>query len=239
MDESERGKESVEMEFWYHGTDEHFETWATPPAQSKYKPELSPHQFISLSKDRELAEGAGEVTKGLCRSKLSSSAMVLDLRVKSANSEQHWKRVVRTEIGCIHALIQTFDSFIDACTSGEALRLHTADQSVGARLGLLQATAQNPSLSPVQRTKALLEVQNFTRRWIDTVISPAKLLGYQAVICAEIDRYRPSGPTSCLNLYVFDTQALSAPEWVTVPDEKLMRPYLKQIEALGLGHKKS
>lgn len=228
MGEAKRKKKSGEMEFWYHGTDEFFTNWAKPPVVSKYKPELISHQFISLSKDRDLAAGAGEVTKGLCRAKLSPSAKVLDLRVKSADAEAHWKQVVQSDVGRIHALIQTFDSFVNACESGEVLRLRTADQKTLAKLGPLQAIAQSRSVHPVEREKAHLEVQNFTRQWIDDAISPARNLGYQAVICAEIDRYRAQGPRACLNLYVFDPLALSPPEWLTVPDEKLMLPYMAE-----------
>lgn len=222
------------MEFWYHGTDEYFTHWAEPPVVSRYKPELSPHQFISLSKDRDLAAGAGEITKGLCRSKLSASAKVLDLRVKSADAETHWRQVVQSDVGRIHELIQDFDSFVKACASGEVLRLHTADPKTLSKLGPLQAVAQSCSATLAERAKAHIEVQNFTRQWIDDVISPAKKLDYQAAICAEIDRYRPQGPRACLNLYVFDPAVLSQPEWLTIPDEKLMLPYVKQMEALGL-----
>lgn len=235
MGEAKRKKESGEMEFWYHGTDEFFTNWAQPPAVSKYKAELTPHQFISLSRDLDLAAGAGETTKGLCRAKLSASAKVLDLRVQSEDAESHWRQVVQSGVGRIHALIQDFDSFVKACESGEILRLHTADQQTLSKLEPLQAVAQNPSAPLVERAKAHLEVQNFTRQWIDDVISPAKQLGYQAVICAEIDRYRAKGPKACLNLYVFDPVALSPPEWLTVPDETLMLHHLKQMEALGLG----
>lgn len=211
------------MDFWYHGTDEYFPTWATPPAKSKYKPELFPHQFISLSKDRELAAGAGNVTKGLCRAALLASASRLDLREKSADSKAVWEHVRQTEIGRVHDLLKTYELFVGACTSGEVLRIHTDAPAVLGELEPLQKATSNLTLPISERQKAYLYVQNFTRKWIEAVIAPAKRLGYQTVICAEIDRYRLTGPTACLNLYVFDPKALLAPEWVAKPDESLMK----------------
>ena len=232
MGEANRRKTSGEMDFWYHGTDEHFSAWGEPPLLSKYKPELTPHHFISLSKDQELATCAGETSTGLCRSKLVESANILDLRSRSDDVELVWKQVVVSDIGRIHMLAKSLESFVQACVSGEILRLQTTDQRTLARLIPLQALAQNPATPIIQKMKAHLEVQNFTRQWIESVISPAKHLGYQGVICAEIDRYRPQGPKACLNLYIFDPRALTTPEWLSVPDEEIMSHYMKQFAEL-------
>lgn len=203
------------------------------PLRLKYKPELYPHGFISLSKDGTLAEGAGGITGGLCRAKLVGSARVLDLRDKSDDALAHWQCVLGTEFGRDHALIQSFDSWVQSCTNGEVLRLHTTNQELGAKLAQLQTIAQATSSSLQHKVKAFLDVQNFTRLWIDSVITPAIRLGYEAVICAEIDSYRSTGPKACLNLYVFEPRALSAPEWLSVPDEALMVSELRRMKDLG------
>lgn len=219
--------------YWYHGTNEHFTQWAVPPAITKYKAALHPHPFLSLTKDLVLAKGAGEASGGLCRAKLINTAKVLDLRQMSEHVRRHWELVVRTDLGRHHALIQRFDSWAQACISGEVLRLHTFNQEILSMCGPLGALAKNRSVPIQVSNKAHLDVQNFTRLWINAVISPAKQLGYQAVICAEVDRERPS-PKGSLNLYVFDPQALTAPEWASVPDEARMLADLKRLEALGV-----
>lgn len=223
--ESKKRKESGEIDFWYHGTDEYFVDWASPPVNSKYKPELLPHPFISLSRDKVLAAGASEVAGGLCRAELSASAKVLDLRRRSADSRAVWTRVIGTDVGAVHALLKTFESWSQACASGEVLRLHTSDQSLLGKLGPLQNMAMSQATPLAIRIKAHLEVQNFTRAWINTVITPARDLGYQAVICAEVDRYRPDGKKACLNLHVFDPAAISPPDWISKPNEELMAGY--------------
>lgn len=234
MGEAKRKRESEKIGFWYHGTDEFFTNWAKPPIVSKYKQELTPHQFISLTRDQTFAAGVGTITKGLCRAKILASAKVLDLRVKSPDAQRCWRQVVQSEVGQIHTLIQHFDSFVNACENGKVLRLHTNCQNTLSKLMPLQVLAQNPAAHQADRIKAFLEVQNFTRKWIDDVISPAKQLGYQAVICSEIHCYGANNPKSCLNLYVFDPAALTKPEWLTVPNEKLMLPHMSQKEDLHL-----
>lgn len=235
MGEAKRKKMSGEIDYWYHGTEEYFLEWATPPTTSKYKPELQPHPFISLTKDMQLARGAGEICGGLCRAKLVDSAKVLDLRQKSDVTKEHWTRLIKKDIARHHALVQSFETWINACSTGEILRLHTKNQELGSRLGHLQKIANDGSTPIKERARAHQEVQNFTRRWIDDVITPAKELGYHAVICAEVDRYRAGGAKSCLNLYVFAPEAITPPEWVTDPNEALMLPHLKKLKELGLG----
>ncbi|HEX7648952.1 MAG TPA: hypothetical protein VF450_16240, partial [Noviherbaspirillum sp.] len=79
MGEAKKRRTSGEMEYWFHGTDEYFEAWARPPVATRLKPELLPHPFLSLTKDKELALAAGRVTGGLCRAKLLSSARIPSL----------------------------------------------------------------------------------------------------------------------------------------------------------------
>ncbi len=80
MGQAKRRRELGENEYWYHGTNQYFDAWEHPPIASKYKKELFPHSFISLSKDRILTADAGKAANGLCRSLLKAEAKVLDLR---------------------------------------------------------------------------------------------------------------------------------------------------------------
>ena len=127
MGEAKRRRESGEMECWFHGTNEYFDAWAPPPVTTRLKPELLPHPFLSLTKDKDLAQGAGLETGGLCRAKLLPSAKVLDLRSRSGDARIVWERVRETEHGRLHAYLETFESWVDACHSGKVLRMVTRD----------------------------------------------------------------------------------------------------------------
>lgn len=234
MGQAKQRKDSGEIDYWYHGTNEYFDTWGNPPIKSKYKPELLVHSFISLSKDQPLAKGAGNSTGGLCRSKLSHTAKVLDLTKRSDQSEEHWRLVVTSELGKSHELIQTYEGFIKACISGEVLRMHTSDRALAEHFQKTQETLQNSATPLKERAIAFQEAQNYTRNWIETVIHPAKCSGYDALICSEIDRYRDTGPKPCRNLHVFNSSMLSAPDWISIPDESTMVEALKELKSLKL-----
>jgi len=197
-----------------------------------YKPELHPHCFISLTKDRALAEEAGDISKGLCRSKLVAGARVLDIRRATDESKRHWESVVQTELGRHHAGIQSFEGWIQACNSGEVMRMHTTDREYGEKMVRSIKTSQDHSLPYAERQVAHLIVQNFTRQWIETLVSPAKSAGYDALVCSEIDRFRPQGPKACTNMHVFTPKALTAPEWVSKPDEFLMQEHLRELREI-------
>jgi hypothetical protein len=226
------------MGHWYHGTNEYFSSWKKPPIHSKYKPNFFPHSFISFSKDIHLAKQAGKIANGLCKASLSDRANILDLRMHSKESQKHWEFIRNTEHGKVHKLMQTFDEFTKSCNNGEILRMHTHDSDTNKepykRLHQLQGIVNNPTATLKERTIAHLTIQNFTRQWVETVLSPAKENNYHAVICAEIDRYRASGPTECINISVFNPSILSAPEWINVPNESNMKPYMQKIQQLGL-----
>ena len=228
MGEARRKRLNGEANLWYHGTDEFFEFWKQPPVASRFKPELEPHTFISLTKDRVLAEGAGELEGGLCSAALSSGAAVIDLRIDSCESRKCWASIIQTEIGKCYPEIQTFKGWLDACKSGEILRPRTKDSS----LALLVELARRPGVPAQQRVDAFLKVQRHTRDWIELVIATGERtsLGCQAVICAEVDRYRQSGKKACTNLYVFDAAALEKPTWIFRPREEDAARKLRELK---------
>lgn len=166
--------------------------------------------------------------------KLSDTAKILDLRQSTAANEKHWETVRTSPVGQIHKLTQSFSGWIQACVSGEILRIHHDDGELGRRLDRLQNKYHRRLGSVQERAYAFLEVQNATRSWINDVMTPAREMGYDGVICAEIDRYRAGGSKSCVNLYVFNPNAVSHPDWVSVANIALIEPHLAKIRALGL-----
>ncbi len=133
-----------------------------------------------------------------------------------------------------HALIRTFSGWVKACNNGEVMRMHTDNPEFGNKMERVMYVVRDP-LSPIkERGIAHLIGQNFTREWIEVVVSPAKLAGYDAVICSEIDRLRLTGAKPCTNLHVFNPLALTTPEWVSIPNESLMQAELAVMEELGI-----
>ncbi len=235
MGQAKRRKMSGEMDLWFHGTNEFFSSWLLPAPVSAGNTGLLSHSFISLSKDRALAQGGGDIAGGLCSATLTKDARVLDLRRKSPDSLQHWELVRKTEIGQQHALAADYNTWEKACQSGEILVLITEDQQYEKELLKAEAIVKSTSGYTLQeRQKAFLDVQNFPRVWIETVIAPGKTLGYDAVICSEIDRTRASGRTTCTNLYVFNTKAISAPSWIQKPDMLAYEMALKELKRSDL-----
>ena len=235
MGQAKRRKMSGEMDLWFHGTNEFFSSWLLPAPISAGNTGLLSHSFISLSRDKALAQGAGDIAGGLCSSTLSTDARVLDLRVKSPDSMQHWELLSTTEIGKSHPLTCDYNTWEKGCKSGEILIFRTKDQQYEEELQKCEEIVRSTSgYSLEERQKAFLDIQNFPREWIENVITPGKELGYDAVICSEIDRTRPSGRKTCTNLYVFDTNVISAPNWIQKPDLLAYEMALKELGKSGL-----
>lgn len=231
MGQAKRRRMSGEMDLWYHGTNEFFSSWLLPAPLSAGNTGLLSHSFISLSKDRALAQGAGDIAGGLCSATLAKDARVLDLRTKSPDSMQHWELVSKTEIGQKHPLTFDYNRWEKACQSGEILNFITEDKQYEKELLKIEKIVKSNSGYTLQeRQKAFLDVQNFPRVWIENVISPGKKLGYDAVICSEIDRTRASGRKTCTNLYVFNTDMISAPVWIQKPDMLAYEMALKELK---------
>ena len=234
MGEAARRRSTGEMDRWFHGTDEYFVDWSPPPIQSRYKPELPPHSFISLSKDRTLAQGAGELTKGLCYCNVSQEATVIDLRRDSQESRVCWERVRASEIGRHHPFIQTYRHWLESCANGEVLRPHTTNSKVGKEQQHLIQLSNDQRLPYSVRQQAHTKAQIYQRAWIEEVMASASYLRVDAVICAEVDRYRPEGKRASTNLYVFNPDVLTAPEWLTVPSPEKAEMQIQYLKQLGI-----
>lgn len=235
MGQARRRKMSGEMDLWFHGTNEFFSSWLLPAPLSGCNAGLLSHSFVSLSRDRALAQGAGDIAGGLCSATLAKDARVLDLRKESPDSIQHWELVSKTKIGQKHPLAATYNTWEKGCQSGEILIFRTEDQQYEEELQKCEEKVKSSSGYTLQeRQKAFLDVQNFTREWIETVIAPGKELGYDAVICSEIDRTRASGRTTCTNLYVFNTDAITEPNWIQKPDMMAYEMAIKELERSDL-----
>lgn len=231
MGQAKRRKMAGEMDLWFHGTNEFFARWLLPAPLSDGNAGLLCHSFISLSKDKALAQGAGDIAGGLCSVTLAQDARVLDLRSQSADSKLHWQQVCATKIGQKHPLTGNYTTWERGCQTGEILIFKTKDEEYANELQqceeILKSTA---NFTLQERQQAFLDVQNFPRRWIETVIAPGKDLGYDAVICSEIDRTRSSGRKTCTNLYVFNTTVISAPNWIEKPDLFAYEKAIKELK---------
>ncbi len=235
MGQARRRKLSGEMDLWFHGTNEFFSSWLLPAPLSAGNTGLFSHSFISLSKDRALAQGAGDIAGGLCSATLTKAARVLDLRKKSPDSMQHWELVRKTILGQKHPLTSDYSTWEKGCQSGEILIFRTEDQQYEKELLKSEKIFKSTSGYTLQeRQKAFLDIQNLPREWIEGIIAPGKKLGYDAVICSEIDRTRASGRKTCTNLYAFNTNAITPPNWIQEPDMIAYEMALKELKRSDL-----
>ncbi len=218
MGEARRRRESGEMKYWFHGTNEYFVEWGQPPVRSRYKPELVVHPFVCLTKNKPLALGASEETGGLARAFLLDAARVIDYRQSTTETKTIWNELRATETGSRHPGMGSHDAWLQACKTGIALRPAMTSLEQMQDMEVFHGRTDS---SPSEKIAAALRLQNATREWINAVISPAQRLGYDAVICAETDKR--NGGTACVNLHVFNANVLSAPEWLVRPNEDDIR----------------
>lgn len=202
------------MNIWFHGTNDYFTEWAIPQIDAEHLPDLEPHPFISLTQDIDLAKSCGQPSGGLCQTILRSGSHILNLRLNSSHSLAIWKMIKHSELGRYHNDLESSFTWLDACASGDILRHHTDYKPLKKVHATWVMRSKDEKLSPEQREEARLKLENFKRSWINTVIMPAKDMGFQAVICAETERKRTS-----INLYVFDKKILTPPEWLQKPNE--------------------
>lgn len=200
--------------FWFHGTPRKFEAWAAPPVVSARDPFLTAHSFLSLSANLEYARLHAGPHGNLCQVRVHETARVLDLREKSEASFRLWRLVRASHLGRQHAAIRTYESWYYACQRGWVLRYFVDGQTRQpfAAEGW-QVLANAGTASPALREEARWHLENFARTWIEGVIGPAARLGFDAVICpeleAQVDRAKPS-----LQLFVYSADLLSDPQWM-------------------------
>lgn len=201
--------------FWFHGTPRKFEAWAAPPVVSARDPYLMPHSFLSLSANLEYARLHAGPHGHVCRVSVSDAARILDLREKSEGSFRLWRHIRTSRLGRQHAALRTYESWHRACQRGWVLRYFVDGQTPQpfAAEGW-QALANAASTPPALRAEAQWHLEDFARTWIEGVIGPAAQMGFDAVICpeleAQVDRVKPS-----LQLFAYSADLLSEPLWMT------------------------
>lgn len=207
------------MNIWFHGSNTQFSEWAIPSLENQSNPELELHPFISLTQDIEIAKGIAQADGHVCQTILRSGSHVLNLRQNSSHSLNIWKIIKHSELGRYHRDLESSFSWFDACASGDVLRHHSDYKPLKKVHNSWVLRSRDTKLSAEERAEASLKLENFKRSWINTILIPAKDMGFQAVIATETDRHRAFGPKTCTNLYVFDKKILTNPEWLDLADD--------------------
>ncbi len=203
-------------ELWFHGTTHHFDAWENPPTATLSQ-QVFPHSFISLSSDIEYAKLHQGLHGNICAAMLSSTAKILDLRIESADSLLLYQKIKSDHLGAQYYGLAFYSEWLAACQAGSILRFIFRSEQDHPELFAQQEIARK-SLNEKTVSAAVIYIRNFTRRWIETLIGPAKKMGYDAVICNELERSLHT--TASTQLFVFNPECLSAPNW-EVPGYKL------------------
>ncbi|MDO8827250.1 hypothetical protein [Methylophaga sp.] len=204
---------------WFHGTMHHFNTWGNPPLEPHSKA-LIPHSFISLSSNL----GYAELHKGphgkICTAMLSPAAKTLDLRIKSPDSLLLYNKIRSTRLGSKYYGLASYTNWHNACVEGSILRFIFSSRNDHPKLFAQQDIIRH-SINNKAVSEAVIYTHNFTREWIETVISPAKKMGYDAVICNELEK--SLSPIASTQLFVFNAEYLSAPNWEVSIEPNLLK----------------
>lgn len=195
---------------WFHGTMHHFNVWGKPPLTPASKG-LAPHSFISLSSNINYAELHKGPHGKICSAMLSPAAKTLDLREKSLDALLLYKKIRSTTLGSKYYGLTSYSEWHNACKTGSILRFMFSCRSDHPTL-FEQQDIINQSTDNHAVSEAVLFTHNFTREWIETVISPAKKMGYDCVICNELEKSLSATPST--QLFVFEPEFLSAPNWL-------------------------
>lgn len=198
---------------WFHGSRDCFERWASPPVSTLFPQELIPHSFVSLSADIKYAQLHMGMHGGICSARLSPHSRVLDLRIRTEDSLRLWNTVKSTSLGSKYYGLKSAGEWYTACETGSILRFIFYSEKDAPELFAQQKIAHSGSSDNISRLKASLYIQNYTRGWIETVIGPIKNMGYDAVICNELER--SISATASTQLYVFNVEHLSPPDWLS------------------------
>jgi hypothetical protein len=196
------------MCYWYHATNEYFEKWKITGVAPELKPELLPHSFISFTRDEEQLEGAGT---GRCRITVLPEAHIVNLLEDERFSRKLWEEFRLHSFGRYHIASASFATWQNMCATGKILRPHFILDG--------KATVWDRKLMAQTNDKIKFAVQqNFVRHWIEFITGLIKQQGADGVICNEHTYYGNHGEHSSTNLYIFTTEKISPPEWVTIPD---------------------
>jgi uncharacterized protein len=200
---------------WLHGATQYFENWKQPPIPSRLPEYLRPHSFISLSLDIKYAYLHKGQKGGICSASLLPRAKVLDLRLETKESLLLREKVLLTELGAKNRRLQTAKGWIKACKSGSIMRYALKSKDDYRELYKKYRIANSSQANSRSRFEANMYVHDFNRGWIELVIGKARTMGYDAVICNELEP-EVNNETST-QLFVFDTDYLTNPVWVEYP----------------------
>jgi uncharacterized protein len=209
---------------WLHGTTVYFENWKHPPVPSRFPDYLRPHSFVSFSLDIKYAYLHKGRKGGICTANLLPRAQVLDLRQETKESMLLREKILLTELGAKNKKMQSAKGWFEACKSGSILRYALNKKDDFKELFNKYKIANSSQADSKSRFEANMYVHDFNRRWIEVVIGKARTMGYDAVICSELE---PAvNNVTATQLFVFDTDFLSPPVWIEYPHSTNLAIYI-------------
>ena len=193
---------------WFHGTNmPRFSSWLVPPPPVPGEELRVPHTAIFFTKD---PNDAREVGPNICSVHLTDRANILDATQASRDSESLRQLLIENELARMCLYTRNKEIWTNAWRSGEVLRYASEDPRFLLRIA--RNAADLASKLKISE-KVMLEIAqyNWTRGWIEHIVTSAAKLGFNALHGFEIDRHS-GGPHHAVSwLAVTDAKAVTPP----------------------------
>lgn len=203
-------KSFLESPYWYHGTSQLFDSWQCPPPQKPGDEPLVAHKGLFFTSNIDFATGAGS---RLARVSLKSHANILDATANYKAAEQ-----LRVKIKDLELLSQTLnvqhDFWHQHWKTGHVLRAAFTNPLLQIQFSnQINALAKEYEI-PLVAADFIFK-QNMTRGLIEVICTATRIMRYDGIFGYEIDRQsKPGKDIAQPWLAVFNTDAISAPEWL-------------------------
>lgn len=194
---------------WYHGTEQHFESWQFPPPPKPGEGLAVAHTAVFFAGDLTFARAAGSRVAVVS---LSSKANILDATSNYKAAEQLRKAFGKNQVAS-RTLNASHDYWHNGWKTGAVLRVASSDS-------VLENYLNNLALIESQRLRisfaqaSVMVKHNATRGLIEVICVEAKKLGFDALYGHEIDRHEKQGQVIAQPwLAVFSKGVVTEPVW--------------------------
>lgn len=194
---------------WFHGTNDNFHEWQSPPPQNVSKG--VPHSGIFFTTNIDFAKAAG---KNLAEIEIKESSNILDTISNSEKSEELRQRLVKNNNLFASMHNSHKDKWHSGWKDGSVLRPMIQINTL-ADTQYKNFLSHNTKEYGAEAAK-LLTGHQFTRGLIEIICKEAKLMSFDGIYGHEIDRWNKhnqviSQPWLC----IFNKKIISQPNWIS------------------------
>lgn len=203
-------REKLDKPCWFHGTNQHFDSWLIPPPPKPGEDLLVPHTAIFFTSDLDFAKGAGNK---IAKVTLSSNGRILDA-IENYEASERLRLSLRNHQIASRTLNSQHDFWHAGWRTGDVLRMAFADPALVEHLQNVAANLSRQSGLPIEAANVAIQ-HNTARGLIELICTSAKRLGFDAIFGHEVDRHSFKDKVIAQPwLAVLSKGIVSEPEWV-------------------------